>query len=162
MSGVACVPTLSNRSCWTGTAQLLMAGTNATLAVDPNIIMMLHVALGGQNDESVWFINNMMARGVRFDVIAQSYYPKSHGTLSDLSNNMTDLVRRYNKDIILVEYSQLKKEVHEIVFGLPDQRGRGTFIWEPLNTWEKIFDEKGQSNELILVYDELSKKFIRP
>lgn len=142
-------------------AQLLIAGTNATLSVDPDIIMMLHVALGGQNDESVWFINNMMARGVQFDVIGQSYYPKWHGTLDDLRNNMTDLVRKYNKDIILVEYSQLKKEVHEITFGLPDNRGRGTFIWEPLNTWEKVFERDGKSNEMILVYDELSMKFLK-
>ena len=33
--------------------------------------MMLHVALGGQNDESVFFIDNMMARGVHFDVIGR-------------------------------------------------------------------------------------------
>jgi len=142
-------------------AQLIIAGTNATLAVDPDIIMMLHVALGGQNHESVWFINEMMARGVQFNVIGQSYYPKWHGTLDDLRNNMTDLVKRFNKDIILVEYSQLKNEVHEITFGLPDNRGRGTFIWEPLNTWEKIFDDAGKSNELMLIYDELSRKFLK-
>jgi len=32
-------------------------------------------------------------------------------------------------------------------------------IWEPLNTWEKIFDEKGNSNDLILEYDSISKSF---
>ena len=34
-------------------------------------------------------------------------------------------------------------------------------IWEPLSTWEKIFDNTGKSNELILVYDELNKKFVQ-
>ena len=63
------------------TAQLIAAGTAAVKAVDPNVIMMLHVALGGQNDESVFFIDNMIARGVHFDVIGESYYPKWHGTL---------------------------------------------------------------------------------
>jgi beta-galactosidase len=142
-------------------AQLLVAGTNATISVDPDIIMMLHVALGGQNDESAWFINNMIERGVQFDVIGLSYYPKWHGTLDDLKNNMADLANRYKKDIILVEYSQLKKEVHEITFGLPGGRGKGTFIWEPLNTWEKVFDRDGKSNDLILLYDEFSKTFIK-
>jgi beta-galactosidase len=142
-------------------AQLLIAGTNAVVSVDPNIIMMLHVALGGQNDESVWFINNMIERGVQFDVIGLSYYPKWHGTLDDLRNNMADLANRYKKDIILVEYSQLKKEVHEITFGVPGGRGKGTFIWEPLNTWEKVFDRDGKSNDLILLYDEFSKTFIK-
>jgi arabinogalactan endo-1,4-beta-galactosidase len=93
-------------------------------------------------------------------VIGQSYYPKWHGTLADLENNLTDLVNRYNKDLILVEYSALKREVNEISFNLPGGRGKGTCIWEPLNTWEKIFDEKGKSNDRILIYDELAKKFL--
>ena len=142
-------------------AELIKAGTNATLSVDPNIIMMIHIALGGQNDESVFFLNNMLSRGVYFDVVGESYYPRWHGTLSDLQNNLNDLARRYSTDVIVVEYSQMKKEVNEIAFNLPDNRGKGSFIWEPLNTWEKIFDEKGNSNELILVYDEFSKKFLK-
>ena len=142
-------------------AQLIKAGTDAVLKVDPSIILLLHVALGGQNDESVWFINNMLARGVYFDVIGESYYPKWHGTLDDLRNNLTDLAKRYSKDIIVVEYSQLKKEVNEIAFNLPDDRGKGTFIWEPLNTWEKIFDEKGNENELMMQYDEINKRFLK-
>jgi beta-galactosidase len=140
--------------------QLLKAGTDATLEVDPSIQMMLHIALGGQADESNFFVDEMLARGVYFDVIGQSYYPKWHGTLSDLENNLTNLSNKYG-DVILVEYSQLKKEVNEIAFNLPNGRGKGTCIWEPLNTWEKIFDAQGKSNDLILVYDELNKKFIQ-
>jgi len=141
-------------------ARLIRAGTDAVLSIDPSIIMLLHVALGGQNDESVWFIDNMLARGVHFDAIGQSYYPRWHGTLDDLRSNLTDLAKRYSRDIIVVEYSQLKKEVNEIAFGLPDGRGKGTMIWEPLNTWEKIFDEKGNANDLLLLYDEISNKFL--
>ena len=122
--------------------------------------MLLHIALGGQNDESVFFLNNMLSRGVYFDVIGESYYPKWHGTLSDLESNLKDLVRRYNKDVIVVEYSALKEEVNKIAFELPDGKGKGTCIWEPLNTWEKIFDNDGKSNNLLLLYDELSKRFM--
>jgi beta-galactosidase len=143
-----------------GTAQLLNAGTAAVKSVDPNIVMMLHVALGGQNHESVNFIDNMIARGVPFDVIGESYYPKWHGTLDDLRDNLNDLVRRYNKDVIVVEYSALKEEVNKIAFELPNGKGKGTCIWEPLSTWEKVFDTDGKSNKFLLVYDELSKKFM--
>lgn len=142
-------------------AQLLNAGTAAVKAVDPNIIMMLHVALGGQNHESVFFIDNMLARGVPFDVIGQSYYPKWHGTLEDLEHNLHDLERRYNRDIIVVEYSQLKREVNKIAFELPNGRGKGTCIWEPLNTWEQVFDRDGKSNDLLLMYDELAKMYLK-
>ena len=143
------------------TAQLINAGTAAVKAVDPTVQMMLHVALGGQNNESVFFIDNMLARGVHFDVIGQSYYPKWHGTLADLENNLNDLVRRYNKDVIVVEYSALKEEVNKIAFGLPNGRGKGTCIWEPLSTWEKFFDNDGKSNKYLLVYDELSRQFLK-
>jgi beta-galactosidase len=141
-------------------AQLINAGTAAVKSVDPNIIMMLHVALGGQNDESVMFIDNMVARGVPFDVIGESYYPKWHGTLDDLRDNLHDLVRRYNKDVIVVEYSALKDEVNKIAFELPNGKGKGTCIWEPLNTWEAVFDRDGKSNKYLAVYDELTKRFL--
>jgi beta-galactosidase len=141
-------------------AELIKVATNAVVATDPSIIIMLHIALGGQNDESVSFIEEMLARGVQFDIIGQSYYPKWHGTLDDLRNNLIDLSKRYG-DVILVEYSQLKNEVNEIVFNLPDNKGKGTCIWEPLSTWEKLFDKDGKTNQLILLYDEMNKKFIK-
>jgi beta-galactosidase len=142
-------------------AQLLCSGTAAVKAVEPKTQMMLHVALGGQNNESVFFIDNMLARGVHFDVIGQSYYPKWHGTLSDLENNLNDLVRRYNKDVIVVEYSALKEEVNKIAFSLPNGKGKGTCIWEPLSTWEKFFDNDGKSNKYLSLYDEMSKKYLK-
>lgn len=143
-----------------GTAQLINAGTAAVKAVHPTVQLMLHVALGGQNHESIFFIDNMLARGVPFDVIGQSYYPKWHGTLSDLENNLNDLSRRYNKDVMVVEYSALKKEVNKIAFEVAGGRGKGTCIWEPLSTWESIFDRDGKSNGYLAEYDELSKQFL--
>ena len=141
-------------------AQLIKAGTAAVKSVDPKVVMMLHIALGGQNDESVFFIDNMLARGVHFDVIGQSYYPKWHGTLADLNSNLNDLVRRYDKEVIVVEYSQFKDEVNKIAFELPEGKGMGTCIWEPLNTWEAFFNPDGQSNDYLKRYDQISKKYL--
>jgi beta-galactosidase len=150
-----------NVSNFDGLAQLINAGTKAVKDVDPSVVMMLHVALGGQNDESVFFIDNMMARGVHFDVIGESYYPKWHGTLEDLETNLEDLSRRYNKDVIVVEYSHRKEEVNKLAFEVTGGRGKGTCIWEPLSTWEKFFDDKGKSNELLKLYDEISNKYLK-
>jgi beta-galactosidase len=140
-------------------AALLKAGLQATTDTDPRIVTMIHIALGGQNDESRFFLDEMLSRGVSFDVIGQSYYPKWHSTLSDLQNNLSDLATHYQKDVILVEYSQKKEEVHDIIFNLPQNRGKGTFIWEPLNTWEAVFEPDGQSNKWLDVYDEIAKKY---
>ncbi|MCX6237615.1 MAG: glycosyl hydrolase 53 family protein [Bacteroidia bacterium] len=141
-------------------ARLIKAGAEGVNEVDPSIIIMLHIALGGQNDESVFWLDNMIARGVKFDIIGLSYYPRWHGTLTDLKNNMLDLISRYKKDINLVEYSQKKEEVNDIVFNLPNGRGKGTCIWEPLSTWEQIFDRDGKSNDLIKTYDKIARKYL--
>jgi beta-galactosidase len=141
-------------------AQLINAGTAAVKSVDPSVIMMLHVALGGQNHESVFFIDEMLKRNVHFDVIGESYYPKWHGTLDDLRDNLADLANRYKKDVVVVEYSQLKEEVNKIAFEVPGGRGKGTFIWEPLSTWESVFDRDGKSKDIILMYDTISKQFL--
>ncbi len=141
-------------------SQLIAAGIAGVKAVDPSVVIMLHVALGGQNDETVFFVDQMMARKIHFDIIGLSYYPKWHGTLSDLEDNMNDLIRRYNKDIIVVEYSAKKQEVNKLVFELSNGKGKGTCIWEPLNTWEAVFDRDGKANDYLRMYDEISGKYL--
>jgi beta-galactosidase len=141
-------------------AQLIYAGIQGVKAVDPSITIMIHIALGGQNEESKFFFDNMIMRGVPFDVIGLSYYPRWHNTLAELEYNMDDLARRYNKDVIVVEYSQLKKEVNKLSFNIYGGHGKGSAIWEPLNTWEAFFDRQGKSNELLKLYNELNKEFI--
>ena len=142
-------------------AKLIYAGIRGVRAVDAGCPVMLHIALGGQNDESHFFLDNMLQRQVPFDVIGLSYYPKWHGSLADLKYNVDDLSRQYGKDIIVVEYTQRKREVNDIAFSIPGGRGKGTFIWEPLNTWEQIFGKDGKANSYLYLYDEMSKEFIK-
>jgi beta-galactosidase len=141
-------------------ATLLKAGIEGVKKADPNILIMLHVALGGQHDESVFWFDNMFSRGVDCDLIGLSYYPRWHGTLGDLRYNMNLLIQRYHKPINVVEYSHMKTEVNQEAFTLPDDMGTGTFIWEPLNTWDQVFDKDGRPNSKLMIYDELAKKFL--
>jgi beta-galactosidase len=141
-------------------AELLKAGVEGVYAVDPGMPVMMHIALGGQNEESVFWLDNMIARGVEFDIIGISYYPRWHGTLDDLKYNLNDLVKRYNKPINVVEYSDYKKEVHNIVFSLPENMGKGACIWEPLGWRSGLFDRNGEVTGMIQVYDELNEKYL--
>ena len=143
-------------------AGLLKAGVAGVMDVDPSIIIMMHIALGGQNEEAVFWLDNMIARGVEFDILGLSYYPRWHGTLDDLDHNMRDLVDRYNKDLNVVEYSQFKNAIHDIVFSLPDNYGKGTCIWEPLNFWSALFDREGHVLEHIQIYDTLNNRYYQP
>lgn len=142
-------------------AELLKAGVEGTASVAPEMPIMMHIALGGQNKEAVFWLDNMIARGVKFDVIGISYYPRWHGTLDDLKFNLTDLANRYHKSLNVVEYATFKKEVHEIVFSIPGNLGTGTCIWEPLSPrWGGMFSDSGQALDVIRIYDELSKKYL--
>ncbi len=144
-------------------AAFLKAGIAGVKDIDPSIRILLHIACGGQNEESRSFIDNMLAHHLEFDVIGESYYPQWHGSLQQLQENLNDLAARYKKEIVVVEYSRYKKEVNDIVFNLPDDKGLGTFIWEPLNTWEFIFDKKGHAGDsLINIYNDLSKRYKIP
>jgi len=62
--------------------------------------------------------------------------------------------------VIVVEYSALKEAVNRIAFGLPNGIGKGSCIWEPLSTWDAVFDRDLKSNAKLMIYDELSAKFL--
>ena len=111
--------------------------------------------------KSRFFLDNMLERNVPFDVIGLSYYPKWHGTLEDLKNNMADLSTRYKQQVMVAEYSQLKKEVNDIAFTPPGKKAIGTFIWEPISSWEGIFDRDGKSNQYMNVYPEIAKEYVK-
>jgi beta-galactosidase len=142
-------------------AQLIYSGVKAVKAVSPSTAIMLHIALGGQNAEARFWLDNMTKRNVPFDVIGLSYYPKWHGTPTDLKNNMADLAKRYKQQVMVAEYSQLKRQVNDIAFNVPNGKAVGSFIWEPLNSWEGIFDRDGKANDFVnVVYPEIAKKYV--
>ncbi len=142
-------------------ARLLKAGAEGVAAVDPDIPVMMHIALGGQNEEAVFWLDNMIARGVTFDIIGLSWYPRWHGTLEDLQANLLNLAQRYHKPLNVVEYSNFKKEVHDIVFSLPDDLGKGACIWEPLNWRSGLFNQNEEVTELFSVYNEIRDKYMK-
>jgi len=134
---------------------LLRRASEAVRAADPGIKIMVHPALGGDNKRSVAFFDLVLSHNVVFDVIGQSYYPKHHGTLDDLRNNLTDLATRYRKPIVVVEYQEHAKEVNEIVRELPGGLGLGSFIWEATSPqWGGLFDRKGATTGKIDLYPE--------
>ena len=122
---------------------------------------MVHLACGGQNAKSRWFLDRVLERDVDFDLIGQSYYPKWHGTLDDLKANLTDLAQRYKQPIILVEYSVPNvREINDIVRELPDGKGLGTVIWEPTK-WHggALFDQHGNTRPEIDIYAKMAKEY---
>ncbi len=143
-------------------AAFFRAGIAGVRDADKSIKIVIHIACGGQNKESRYFIDNMLKRGVKFDIIGESYYPEWHGTLDSLKANLTDLTSRYKQDVMVVEYSQKKQEVNDIEFNLPGNKTKGTFIWEPLSWGETVFDRAGTPNAYLATYSDISKKYNIP
>lgn len=103
------------------------------------------------------FLQNLISRGVRFDVVGYDYYPYWHGPLPHLRARLTQLAKRIHKPIIVAETAypwvdneyneswkkkpgmpfsftpkgqvQYVREVLRIVRNLPDHRGRGVWWW---------------------------------
>ena len=133
---------------------MLRCATAGVRAADPEIPVMIHLAYGGQNAKSVYFLDKLISRDVKFDVIGQSYYPKHHGTLEELESNLNDLAKRYGKPVVVVEYQDYRKEVNEIVHRVLDGLGAGTFIWEATSPdWGALFDRNGRTTDYMKLYD---------
>jgi arabinogalactan endo-1,4-beta-galactosidase len=148
---------------WDAFCNLLKAGIGGVKEVDPSIKIMLHLAWGGQNAKSRSFLDKALAKGVEFDIIGQSYYPRWHGTLDDLNNNLTDLASRYKQDIVVVEYAAPHlKEINDIVHGLPHGKGLGTFFWEPTKGGPGgagVFERNGATKPEIDIYPEFAEEY---
>lgn len=142
------------RHSFSGLCGLLKEGVRAVREYAPDAEVMIHVALGGQAEESEHFFNAMAEYEVEYDIIGQSYYPEWHGTLAELEANLNKLVVQYNKPIIVVEYRDHYLDIERIVSSIPNNMGRGTFIWEATSPqWGKLFDESGASTKALDDYN---------
>jgi arabinogalactan endo-1,4-beta-galactosidase len=109
---------------WDALAALLKAGVAGAREGSPRHHrpqVMLHFDQGGDNAASRYFFDNLVARGVPFDVIGLSYYPFWHGTLSQLRTNLDDLATRYDKDVMIAE--------HQYAWTLGWGDSTNNFVW---------------------------------
>lgn len=104
-------------------ARFISAGIRAVRAVDAKLPIMVHLDNGGNNALYRDWFDHYMERGEDFDIIGLSYYPFWHGPISDLADNMKDISKRYQKDVIVAEVSM-------------------GYTMEDYQTYEKLADEE--------------------
>ncbi|MFC5468902.1 arabinogalactan endo-beta-1,4-galactanase [Cohnella suwonensis] len=78
-------------------------GLNEALEQEDKVPVMIHIDRGGDNAGSRKFYDRLAAMNVDYDIIGLSYYSWWHGTLEELTDNLSDLANRYGKDIVVVE-----------------------------------------------------------
>lgn len=127
-------------------AQFVTAGYDAVKAVFPNCKVIAHVSNGWDNGLFRWNIGGLVANAAKFDVIGMSVYPGYVAAGWASANqqclaNMTDMVSRYNKDVMVVEVGMpwdsaedcraFLADLIEKTQSLPNDRGLGVMYWEP-------------------------------
>ncbi|HEX3045642.1 MAG TPA: glycosyl hydrolase 53 family protein [Bacillota bacterium] len=88
---------------WNMLAELLKGGLRAVRNTDSQIQTIIHIDRGGDNQRCRYFFDNLVQRGVKFDLIGLSYYPIWHGPVAEFRRNINDLAIRYHKSIVVVE-----------------------------------------------------------
>ena len=171
-----------------GFIELLRAAVNGVLASvgpaskPPRI--MIHIDKGGDKVATKAFFDRIIAAGIPFDVIGQSYYPWWHGTLMDLRENLNFMALEYDKDIIVVEMAynmepseyvnkpapypespegqvEFVNAVQEAVMATPNHHGIGVYWWEPATSHgggRTYFDREGNVQPVIHVFDKYTRR----
>jgi arabinogalactan endo-1,4-beta-galactosidase len=123
-------------------ARFVKAGIAATKEVDPSVKIVLHNHLARNTPRMVEWMDELLKRDVKFDIIGMSAY--AQGKEGDWKNTFDELARRYpNHKQMVLEYSAQKEYLNDLVFNIPGDRGLGTFIWEPTRHREALFNRNG-------------------
>jgi arabinogalactan endo-1,4-beta-galactosidase len=152
-------------------AGMVNAGYDAVKAIFPTAKVIVHISNGWDNALFRWIFDGLIANSAKFDVIGLSLYPNA--TNWQTYNNqclatMTDLINRYNKEVMVVEVGMpwdnaaecnlFLKDLITKTNAIPNQKGLGVLYWEPLayNRWQGYtlgaFDNSGKPTEALKAF----------
>lgn len=152
-------------------AQFVNAGYDAVKSVFPNARVIVHLANGFDNNLYQWNIGGLVSNGAKFDVIGLSLYPTASNweqRNNQCQSNMTDLVERYNKEVMVVEVGMpwdqpdvCKLFLANIISktrAIRNNKGIGVLYWEPQSyaQWQGYtlgaFDNSGKPTAALTAF----------
>ncbi|MDR2732173.1 MAG: glycosyl hydrolase 53 family protein [Fibromonadaceae bacterium] len=151
---------------WSNFAALVNAGIDGVRDVDQNIKIMMHTI--NEKNPNGWLTNLKNAGVNRVDVFGLSYYSKWHGQPDSLKKVTAAVARTHPEvKIAVAEYSGFHRKVNDIIYDLPDNKGFGTFVWEPadwndngegkvLFDWVSGTNSGRHSNETLELYPQMA------
>jgi arabinogalactan endo-1,4-beta-galactosidase len=170
---------------WDNFADYLRAGIKGVAAgrgTNPPPRIMIHTDTGGNVAKTKWFFDNLRRYKISYDVIGLSYYPRWHGTLMDLRENLAFAASEYGKDVMIVETGynwragndfkgratsfpetpegqrEFLAALMQVALQTPGQHCRRIFWWEPATGnrggARGFFDEDGNSQPALNVFDK--------
>jgi arabinogalactan endo-1,4-beta-galactosidase len=125
-------------------ALLVTAGYNAVKAVSDSTKVIVHISNGFDNSLFRWVFDGLAANNAKWDIIGMSLYPSTTNWQSldaQCLANMTDMVSRYNKQVMVCEVGMpetamdtCKSFLQDIISktkSVSGNNGLGVFYWEP-------------------------------
>jgi arabinogalactan endo-1,4-beta-galactosidase len=125
---------------WGNVTRFLKAGIRGVKAASgttqPKII--LHTDTGGDWQVTKWWFDHVTAAKVDYDIMGLSFYPKYHGTLAMLQQNMIESQRRYRKPFMVVETGYVQNDTNAMsppeaiarpVFSAKTPKEKGFMQW---------------------------------
>jgi arabinogalactan endo-1,4-beta-galactosidase len=162
---------------WERLTRILKAGIRGVnrAAGDTPPRIAIHIDKGANWGVTKWFFDHLNDAHVKYDIIAQSFYPEwGHGTLDQVWDNMNRCAERYNKDFLVVETGygrshipgntcmlwpetpegrlQFMADIVNTVRKAP--RGLGVMYWAP--EWE-AWNNDGSPGPVVSVLDQLTR-----
>ncbi|HVZ88425.1 MAG TPA: glycosyl hydrolase 53 family protein, partial [Polyangia bacterium] len=124
---------------WPNLGSLLKAGIKGVRDVDTGILVSFHIDKGGDYAATKYWIDNAVAQGATPDTFGESCYQQYQGdpnstanTKSGWQSTFSQLVSNYpNIRFFAAEYGPMEREINDVVFNLANNKGLGTFDWEP-------------------------------
>ncbi|MGL4338698.1 MAG: glycosyl hydrolase 53 family protein [Turicibacter sp.] len=97
--------TFVGESNWANMSRLFNAGSKAVRDVDSNILVALHFTTPEKKGFYESVSKELDKNEVDYDVFASSYYPFWHGTLENLTAELTKIAETYGKKVMVAETS---------------------------------------------------------
>lgn len=152
-------------------AQFVNVGYDAVKSVFPNARVIVHLSNGFDNSLYQWNIGGLISNGAKFDVVGLSLYPTASNWQqrnNQCQSNMTDLVERYNKEVMIVEVGMpwdqpdvCKLFLTDIISktrAVRNNKGIGVLYWEPQSyaQWQGYtlgaFDNSGKPTAALAAF----------
>lgn len=84
---------------------LMKENIKAKNQIMPEALTIIHLERSGDSKVYNEFFDQIVSHNIDFDIIGASYYPYWHGTFDQFFNNMTSLMKKYNKKVWVMEFA---------------------------------------------------------
>lgn len=152
---------------WGNLATLLKAGIKGVKQVNEHTPIMLHIENTGDRDGLTHWVDQAIEHNIQFDVLGLSAYEKWQGPSTQWQGTLNLLANKYTElSFSIVEYNPQRRLLNDIMFNLPNERGLGTFFWEPVLSGEwgqSMFNKNGNiytaKPEDFMIYDKIVQDY---